>query len=303
MPIRVILDTDIGTDPDDALALALILSSPELKLEGVTCVYADAALRARITHKLFQVRGITDIPVRAGASKTLTGDRQAYLAGYEGDGLLEHSDEQLRLHPEYAPDFIVRMIMDNPGQIHLICIGPLTNAALAFLREPRLAQNMAHITIMGGALRGPNNLHLPYSEHNISSDVAAAQIVFASGVPITLVPLDVTTQVFIRREDVTRIRLGGTPFHKALAHQVEIFPWIRDHGASHLHDPLAVATLLQFDLVKLSTVHVDIETNGRYTTGATLMQAPTDDQPANAHVAFEVDGPHAEEFILQRIEK
>jgi purine nucleosidase len=302
MVIRVILDTDIGTDPDDALALALILASPELKLEGVTCVYADALLRARITLKLLQLRGITDIPVRVGASKTLTGQRPAYLAGYEGNGLLESDDHKLETHPEYAPNFIARSVMDNPGQIHLICIGPLTNAALAFLCEPRLAQNLAHLTIMGGAARGTNNLHLPYAENNIVSDVEAAQIVLSSGADISLVPLDVTTQVFIRREDVIRIRSGGTRFHDALAHQVELFPWVRDHGASHLHDPLAVATIIQPDVVKSRVLHVDVELTGHHTFGATLMRSPDDNITANAQVALEVDGPRAEEFILRRIE-
>jgi purine nucleosidase len=303
MPTRVILDTDIGTDPDDALALALILASPELKLEGVTCVYADAALRARIVLKLFQKRGITDIPVRVGASKTLTAERQAYLAGYEGDGLLTSEDQDLPLHSEYAPDFIVHMVMNNPGQIHLIAIAPLTNVALAFLREPRLAQNLGHLTIMGGVLRGPNSLDLPFIENNIASDVQAAQIVFASGAPITLVPLDVTTQVFIRSADVARIRAGGTSFHHALAQQAEIFPWIRDHGASHLHDPLAVATLLQPNLIKSQPLHVIIETTGHHTTGATLMKLPSDSAPANAHVALEVEEEGARELILHRIEQ
>jgi purine nucleosidase len=303
MVVRVILDTDMGTDPDDALALALILASPELKLEGITCVYADAPLRARITTKLLQLRGPSDIPVRVGASKTLTGLRPAYLAGYEGDGLLEAGDAALPIHEEYAPDFIVRTVMENPGQIHLIAVAPLTNIALALLREPRLAQNLAHLTIMGGAVRGPQNFDLNYAEHNIAADAEASHIVMSSGAPITLVPLDVTTKVFIRREDANRIRSGGTPFHEALARQVELFPWVRDYGASHLHDPLAVATLLQPDLVKIQSLHVDVETSGRHTTGATLFRLPSDDAPANVQVALEVDGERASEFILNRIAK
>lgn len=130
MATCVLLDTDMGTDPDDALALALILASPELTLEGVTCVYADAPLRARITTKLLQLRGISNIPVRVGASKTLTRVRPAHLAGYEGEGLLEPGDEALFLHPEYAPDFIARLVMENPGEIHIIAVAPLTNIAL-----------------------------------------------------------------------------------------------------------------------------------------------------------------------------
>jgi purine nucleosidase len=298
MSLRVILDTDIGTDPDDALALALILESPELTLEGITCVYGDAALRARIALKLLRLRGI-DIPVRAGASATLMNPQPGGLMGHEGDGLLEAGDENLPIHPEYAPDFIARTALENPGEIHLICIAPLTNVALALLRAPRLP--LASLTIMGGAIRGTDHLDLGYTENNIAADAEAAHIVFTSGIPITLVPLDVTTQVFIYRKDADRIRAVGTPYHDALARQVELFPWVRDFGESHLHDPLAVTTLFQPDLVTLRPLHVDIETAGRLTRGATLAQSPSEKTPANANVALEVEGKRASEFILSRV--
>jgi purine nucleosidase len=208
----------------------------------------------------------------------------------------------MAIDSEYAPDFIARTVMENPGEIHLIAIAPLTNIALALLREPQLAKNVAHLTIMGGAIRGINHLDLGYVENNIASDPEAAQIVMTSGMPITLIPLDVTTQVFILRDDAKRIRSGGTAYHDALARQVELFPWVRDYGASHLHDPLAVATLIQPDLIKLTPLHIDIETAGRYTRGATLAQLPSEKALANAQVALEVDGEAAAEFILRRIE-
>src|SRR5215213_6732899 len=148
MPARAILDTDIGTDPDDALALAFILASPEFKLEGITCVYADAPLRARIAQKLLSLRGV-NIPVRAGASTPLARLQPAYLAGYEGDGLLDSGEREMPIHPEYAPDFIVRTVLENPGEIHIVAIAPLTNIALALLREPRLAEKISYLTIMG----------------------------------------------------------------------------------------------------------------------------------------------------------
>ena len=298
MPIRVILDTDIGTDPDDALALALILESPELKLEGITCVYGDALLRARIALKLLKLRCI-DIPVRAGASVTLMNPQAGGLMGHEGDELLDAADHDVPIHPEYAPDFIARTALENPAEIHLICIAPLTNVALALLRSPRLP--LAGLTIMGGAFRGTNRLDLGYTENNIAADAEAAHIVMNSGIPITLLPLDVTTRVFIYREDANRIRAVGTPYHQALARQVELFPWVRDYGVSHLHDPLAVATLFQPDLVTLRPLHVDIETAGRLTRGATLAHAPSEAHPANAQVALDVDGKRASEFILSRI--
>lgn len=300
--LRVILDTDIGTDVDDCLALALVLKSPELALEGVTCVYGDVALRARMVLKLLQLSGRPDVPVMAGASKPLLGVQPVYWAGHEGKGLLEPGDETLTPEPSHAVDYLVRTVMEAPGQIHLVAIGPLTNVALALLREPRMARRLAGLTIMGGALRGPNGLDLPYCEHNIHCDPEAAHVVFSSGAPITLIPLDVTTRVRIRPEGVARIRAGGTPFHEAVARQVELYPTYSSRGYTLLHDPLAVAALIEPDLVDLRSVHVDVETGGRHTAGATLMRSLTDDASTRAEVALEVSADRFEELLLQRLE-
>ncbi|MBZ0288503.1 MAG: nucleoside hydrolase, partial [Anaerolineae bacterium] len=113
MPTRVILDTDIGTDVDDCLALALLLASPELKLEGVTCVYGDVDLRVRMAEKLLSLRGLKDVPVRAGARKPLLGLREVYWEGHEGQGLLTETDHQKAISTEFAPDYLVRTIMEN----------------------------------------------------------------------------------------------------------------------------------------------------------------------------------------------
>lgn len=259
-------------------------------------------LRARMVLKLLRLRGHADIPVLAGAEKPLLGRPPVYWAGHEGEGLLEPGDEALTPASEHAVDFIVRTVMEHPGQIHLIAIGPLTNVAIAFLREPRLAERLAGLTIMGGALRGPANLTLPYVEHNIRCDPEAARIVLAAGAPTTLVPLDVTTQVRVTRDGVARVRAGGTPFHLAVADQIERYPRLRDRGYTFLHDPLAVAAVIQPDLVRLEALRVDVETGGEHTAGATLIRMPTDNAPANARVALEVDVERFEEFFLRRLE-
>ena len=302
MPTRVILDTDIGTDVDDVLALGLILASPELKLEGITCVYGNVRLRARMALKMLRLRGITSLPVMTGAAKPLLGIRQVYWAGHEGRGLLESEDESM-LVPlrEHAVDFIVRTVMDNPKEIHLVAIGPLTNIAMAFLREPRLAQNLSHLTLMGGVVRSVNRLDLPYCEHNIRCDPEAAHIVFSAGAPLTMVPLDVTLQVRIFPSGVERIRRTDTPYHRALASQVELYPAFKEQGFTYTHDPLAVAMLIQPDLMQTRSLHVDVETTGRFTAGATLARTPVDDAPANADVALQVDGPRFESFLVNRL--
>ncbi len=303
MPTRVILDTDIGTDVDDCLALALILASPELRLEGVTCVYGDVSLRARMVLKLLRLRGRADVPVLTGADKPLLGLRPVYWAGHEGAGLLEPGDEALAPAAGHAADFIIRTVMEHPARIHLIAIGPLTNVALALLREPRLAERVAGLTIMGGAVRGTDSLHLPYVEHNIRCDPEAAHVVLSSGAPATLVPLDVTTRVRIDPAGVARVRAGGTPFHAAVAEQIERYPRFRDRGFTFLHDPLAVAALVRPDLVRLEALHVDVERAGRHAAGATLARAPAGDAPANARVALGVDAGRFEEFLVRRLER
>ena len=301
MPTRLILDTDIGTDVDDILALGEILGSHELKLEGVTCVYGDVRLRARMVLKVFQLRGVSGIPVLAGAARPLLGQKPVHWAGHEGKGLLEPEDDALKPGPEHAPDFIVRMVMDNPGQIHLVGIGPLTNIAQAFLLEPLMAQNLAHLTLMGGVVRSVDRLDLPYCEYNIACDPEAAQIVFTAGAPLTIVPLDVTTLVRMRPAGIERIKQAGTPYHHAIARQVELYPHFREHGFTFTHDPLAVATLIQPDLVELHDLHVDVETGGSFTSGATLARTPTVDAPANVQVALEVNAPRFEEFLIERL--
>jgi inosine-uridine nucleoside N-ribohydrolase len=303
MPTRVILDTDIGTDVDDCVALALILASPELQLEGVTCVYGDVVLRARMALKLLKLRGRLDVPVMAGMRRTVMNLRPIYWGGHEGSGLLTAEDETVQPLPEFAVDYIIRVVMENPSQIHLICIGPLTNAAMAFLREPKLAQNLAGLTIMGGVQRGANGLSLPYAEHNIICDAEAAHIVLSSGAPITLIPLDVTTRVHIRQEGAAKIRMGGTPYHDAVATQVEVYPPFAARGWTHMHDPLAVAAVIQPDLLAYELLHVDVETGGRLSAGATLMRSPSHDYPENARVALGVNVEAFERFLIERLAK
>jgi purine nucleosidase len=300
MPERVILDTDIGTDVDDALALALILGSPELRLEAVTCVYGDVALRARMVLELLRLRGRRDVPVYLGAEKPLLGRRPVYWAGHEGKGLLERAGA-VAPETEHAVDFLVRHVMASPGEVHLIAIGPLTNVALAFLREPRLAKALKHLTVMGGVCRGPGLLQSGYAEHNIKCDPEAAHVVLSAGAPTTLVPLDVTLRVEVRREHIVRIRAGKTPFHEAIADQIERYPRFAQRGGTFLHDPLAAATVVRPDIVTLTDLHVDVETEGQHAAGMTLMRLPTGEAPANARVALDVDPAAAEDLVVERI--
>jgi purine nucleosidase len=301
MPTRLILDTDIGTDVDDCLALAVVLGSPGLRLEGVTCVYGDVDLRARMVLKLLRLAGRDDVPVMLGAREPLLRLRPIYWAGHEGEGLLEPEEKLPAPSREHAVDYLVRSVMANPREIHLLAIGPLTNVALAFQREPEVARRLARLTVMAGAVRGPGLLHLPLAEHNVACDPEAAHVVLAAGAATSLVPLDVTTRVSIRAEGVAALRAAGTPFHDAVARQVELYPRYAAYGSTFLHDPLAAALIVRPELAEWADLRLDVETQGRLAVGATLARTPSDGTAANARVALAIDAAEAEREIVARI--
>jgi len=268
--IKVILDTDIGTDVDDCLALAVLLGSPEVELVGVTCVYGDVMLRARMVRKLLALAGRSEVPVYAGLESPLLGVRPVFWPGHEGVGLLEREDDSLLPEAEHAVDALLRITREQPGEIHLIAIGPLGNIALAIRRDPAFLDRLASFTIMGGVFRGPGRWNMRSNEHNIVSDPEAAQVVFGTNPDCTLVPLDVTLQTVIRPADVTRIRADPTPFREAVADQIERYPRFQDLGYTYLHDPLAVALLLDPSLGRYEEMRIEVETCGRVTAGMTI---------------------------------
>jgi purine nucleosidase len=301
MGIRTILDTDIGTDVDDCLALAFLLGSPEIELAGVTCVYGDVELRGRMVSRLLRLAGRDEVPFYLGVREPLLRRRPVYWAGHEGTGLLEADERLSPPEPEHAVDYLVRAIMAEPGALHLLAIGPLTNVALAFLREPRLPKALAGLTIMGGAVRGPGLLHLPYAEHNINCDPEAAEVVMKAGAPVSLVPLDVTTRVRIGQEAVARLRATGHPFQIAIAEQTARYPYVVEHGHTFLHDPLAAALMVRPELASWRPLRIDVETEGRLASALTLAREPDAKNPANADVALDVDAEGAERFVIERL--
>lgn len=301
--IPVILDTDIGTDVDDCLAIAVLLGSPEIDLIGITTVYGDVGLRARMTRKLLRLGNRNDVPVHEGIAAPLMRNHPVYWPGHEGQGLLEEGDEERfgRGPDGHAVDYLIERVMARPGEVHLLAIGPLTNVAAAMIRQPELAHNLAHLTIMGGFI-APWTGGRRAAEHNIHCDPEAARAVFASGVPISLVPLDVTLKTVITQEGVTEIRQVDTPFHRAVADQVALYPPFEERGGqTFLHDPLAAAAIVRPDLLEWHELAVDIELAGRLTTGATVARQPGAEAPATASVAMEVDAVAAQRFIVERV--
>jgi purine nucleosidase len=149
-----VLDTDIGTDVDDVVALALLLRLPDVDLRAITTVYVDAALRARMVRAVLAVAGRPDIPVGQGVDRPLLNRDALAWAGFEGEGLLPADADEAQAQPlPHAVDLLVKTVLARPGEVTILAIGPLTNVALALLREPRLAMAVRRIVIMGGVVQ------------------------------------------------------------------------------------------------------------------------------------------------------
>ena len=188
MATKVWLDTDIGTDVDDVVALSLALLSPEIELVGVSAVYGDVALRSRMALKMLALAGRDDMPVFAGCERPLLGERPVYWAGWEGEGLLGPEDECLEPSPKHAVDALIEAIDENEGEVVLVSIGPLTNVGLALTKDPTIAHKVRLLLVMGGVCRlGAGGLDLPFAEHNVACDPEAASIVFRCGAPTVMV--------------------------------------------------------------------------------------------------------------------
>ncbi|MEW6272836.1 MAG: nucleoside hydrolase [Thermodesulfobacteriota bacterium] len=253
---RVVLDTDIGTDADDALCLALALASPEVDLVAVTTVTRDAARRAAIARRLLDLAGRPDVPVYSGCERPIEPGGTFLWLGDEGDFVLAPG-ERLAHPGEHAVDALARLLAAEEG-LELVAVGPLTNVATLLHREPSLARRVARLTVMGGHLRRVaygEHVFPPGVDYNLCSDAAASMAVLRAGIPTTLVTADVTLETRLAPEDLERIAAVGTPFHDALAaavrawtpHMRRIF---RDMGATiapdnvaFLHDPLALAAV------------------------------------------------------------
>ena len=298
---RVIFDTDIGTDVDDITALGFLLGSPEIQIEGVTTVYGDVGLRARMVQKLLQLRGVSGIPVHAGVSNPLLNLIPIYWPGHEGVGLLKEEDQLPAISETHAVDFLIDHVMSNPGEITLLAVGPLTNVATAIIREPTFATSLKRLMIMGGKINTSEHSWGP-SEHNIKCDPEAAHVVLASGAPIELVPLDVTLRALIRQDGVDALRAKGTPYHDALAEQVAVYPgFVARGGSTFLHDPLAAMALIRPDLLGWRPYNVQVELNGTLTKAMTVARTPDNEHPTTAQVAMDLDIAACEAFIAQRL--
>ena len=272
-PIPIIFDTDIGSDIDDALALALALQSPELDVRAVTTVSDDTAGRSRLAWKELGLYGRHDIPLATGASETLTGPALTQRVPPQFQ-VLTAQDVLPASASRRAADLIVDTLMASPQKLTLVPVGPFTNIALALKMEPRIKDKIERIVLMGGAFS------LLRPEYNVRRDSLASSIVFSSGVPITAVGLDVTLRCKLEGADLERLRAAGNDASRFLVRLIELWQSGQAGQYPTLHDPLAMAAVFRAGLVETQLGRVEVETAGTAANGLTLF-TPADRLPKN----------------------
>lgn len=303
----VIMDCDPGHD--DAIALILAYASEELEIKGVTTVAGNQTVEKTTSNALKVLSFIgAEVPVAKGCSGPLfrdliTAGEVHGESGLDGPDLPEPSFEAL---PMTAVELMVKIIEESDVPVTLIPTGALTNVGLLLMTHPELKERIERISLMGGACYGGN--WTPAAEFNILVDPEAADIVFRSGIPITMSGLDVTHKALIKHEDIERFRTIGTKTAVMVAELMDFFAKFHeenfDFGGSPLHDPCAVAWLLQPSLFSSKSCYVAIETGGRLTTGCTVVDTMgLLGKEANTEVLFDIDRIGFVDLLAQSLER
>lgn len=306
-PLPLIVDSDPGLD--DALAIGLAVARPELDLLAVTTVGGNADVRHCTENalRLLAAYGRPDIPVAEGAAGALQGDviRAPEIHGESGIGRTVLPPSPSAPRPEGAVALIARLLEDSPVPVAIAPVGPLTNIALLLRLHPRLAERIAHLSMMGGSI-GEGNRTVS-AEFNVYADPEAADIVFRSGIPITMMGLDVTHQALLAAAAVRRLRALGTG-SGAIAAELVNFALARERAwydapAAAIHDAVAVAHLAIPDLVSVASYHVEVDTTHGPARGRTVCEgyprrlARTGRVP-NAQVGIHLDRGRFEQILV-----
>ena len=305
-PTPILLDCDPGHD--DAIALLLALASPELELLGVTTVAGNQTLPKTTANALrvLELVGRPDVPVAAGADRPLA--RELFVAAYvHGDsGLDGPALPPAAGHPveQHAVDFLAEAVLRADRPVTLVPTGPLTNVALLLARHPEAAARIGRIALMGGAIAEGNVT--PAAEFNVWADPEAAWRVFRSGLPVTMIGLDVTHKALMRAEHVERLRASGT-VGRLVAELHDFFA--RFHRETYgfdgapIHDAVAVAHVLRPGLVETVRRHVDVDCESSLCRGRTVVDLwrRTGQEP-NADVGVDIDAPAFLKLLCERIE-
>jgi inosine-uridine nucleoside N-ribohydrolase len=301
---KIVWDMDPGID--DALALILALKSPEVQVVGITTVAGNAPVEMTSANarRILEYLNAGNIPVAMGAATPLNHPLENALNYHGSDGLGNCGlpSPVTPLHPAKAWDFLARLILDAPGELTLVATGPLTNVAYAFELHPELPELLAKLVLMGGAYGltpyGKGN-RTTFAEFNIWQDPEAAHIVLNSGVDIFAVGLDVSMDpaACLNVQHLEQIKTGRTPAAHLAAQLVEYE--VKYRGCCRMHDPLALATLLDASLLDFTSARVEVVKGNDWDRGLTRILPSGSSQLI--HVASAVDGPRFLKLFLSRI--
>lgn len=305
---RIILDTDPGID--DALAILLALAEPRVSIEAITVTFGNCSVDQGLqnTLSILELAQVNNLPVAKGADRPLV--QPLLLApethGNSGLGYAQLPSPELLPDPTPAVTLMTERILANPGEITVVAVGPLTNLALAIRTEPRLPEAIKAVYIMGGAIRYDGNT-TPQAEFNAYSDPHAAHIVFHSGLPITLVPLDVTYQVVFTTEDLSRLQKFDVPLTRFIGEATRFYMEFHNEyqqiSGCVINDPLALAITYLPELVDCQALYVDIDISGGVSMGKTYADfyGLLEKKP-NMQVALDVRPRKFMEHFLERME-
>jgi purine nucleosidase len=302
---RMILDVDTGVD--DAMAIFYAVRHPGIKLEALTTTFGntDTVIATANTLKMLELLGRPEIPVAQGVGRSLIRPykRMAdHIHGSNAIGDVELPAPKIQATGEHASDLMIRLIKENPGEITLCPVGPITNVALAITKAPEIAKLVKEIVVMGSTILHPG-IHGPIApmvDANFANDPEAAHIVLQAGANVTLVGMDVTMTTLLSTDMMAEISRDGDDAARTLMQITQfyvdayktMYPGIQGCG---LHDPLAVAVAVDPTLVGLERMYVDIELHGELTRGQTVADRRRTAIPFhNANVAMTVDRPRFE---------
>ena len=296
MPRRIIIDTDPGID--DAVAILLALASAELEVLGLVAVAGNLPLAVTEANarRLVELAGCPDMPVYAGCPRPMSRAKLTaeHVHGDGGLGSLKLPPPAVPPRPEHGVDFLIRTLRAAaPKSITLCALGPLTNIAVALVMAPEIVSSIAEIVLMGGAARLPGNI-TPAAEFNIYVDPQAAALVFDSGVPITMVPLEVTAE--LRGPPECLADIGRLATRCGVAAARLIGPRVA------MHDPCVIAYLIAPELFQGRDANVAVETQSSLTIGMTVVDwRGRTGRPVNARVLETVDKDGFFRLLADRI--
>lgn len=305
--MKLILDTDPGID--DALAFILLKAMPEISLQAITTTHGNTTVQKCTENalKLVELLGMEDIPVAEGAYeplvKTLSVAEETH--GDTGLGYAVLPASKIKPVAINAANLIIDIVNANPGEITILCIGPVTNLALALLKEPSLRKKIKNVVSMAGTIHYPGNA-TPSSEYNVFCDPEAFDILLRSGIDLTIVPLDVTYKCLFTKAHIERLKGARADIHtfidRATAFYMDFHLEYQGIEGCAINDPLAAAILLKPELVTMRDYYVDIELHGDFTTAKlSADHFVALGNPPNAQVAMEVDVEGFMDFFIERV--